>query len=203
MAGYSSHSFFDKLQQLWGWSHHVWQTGQDPRGPNWMCNLKKSGRLAWDVTGENDDQTYIWGSPYFLTTHICCDNFGWHSTLGTSSPAPTCMDLMAPAIRWNLYGFGVIRTGEIHQFDSILMINHGFLGLQYPMGGQNSNWSLRIVEYQSENPVPFPSSFSAENSPARPLTRSKLTHGYFLFLNLKLDPPQKWRISLGFEMFRI
>lgn len=132
----------------------------------------KSGRLAWDVTGENDDQTYIWGNPYFLTTHIFCDNFGWHSTLGTSSPAPTCMDLMAPVIRWNLYGFGVIRNGEILQFDSIPMINHGFLGLQYPMRGQNSNWSLRIVEYQSENPVPFPSSFSAENSPARPLTRS-------------------------------
>lgn len=75
MAGYSSHSFFDKLQQLSGWSHHVWQTGQDPRGPNWMCNLKKSGRLAWDVTGENDDQTYIWGNPYFPTTHIFCDNF--------------------------------------------------------------------------------------------------------------------------------
>ena len=80
---------------------------------------------------------------------------GWYSTtLGTSSPAPTCMDLVRPFIHWNLDGFAVIQTGRI------------------PYNGNQSKKSHHSLHL-----------FSAENSSARPLTRSKLTHGYFLVPN--------------------
>ena len=168
MAGYSSHSFFDKLQQLSGWSHPCLTNRSELDMQPQKSQVDWLGMLLGKMMIKHIfGEIHTFWQPIFSV--IISGDIPPLAPLLPRQPAWIWWHRSSFGIYMDLAWYEMVKYFNLIQYRWSIM---GFLGLQYPMRGQNSNWSLRIVEYQSENPVPFPSSFSAENSPARPLTRS-------------------------------